>query len=859
MHLGISFCLSVATNLRCSGLSKLQGISLLVPHAMEVLLALALVKIKWGVLRRIHGLLIAEIAVYFILVLLDYGLHESARLGKVDVSQYEVYDKAIGVVSLFPLFFYTLFLFLICQKDLLRLTSTARLRQAGQWGLLSFIPPIIIFHELAGLKGIAYAGSRMNLLVGFNSPQAQSTMLFFSSFTIGLLSGFQLLVSIGSLFYIWRVRSQGHGGGVLSGFAWLGCGLVLGGVESFMGFGGICYALIIGRSVMRLLSRAAIIIGVILGTSADEGFALFPQHAADSIFPQMRQRTQIPVRPLISNPRQSTFVHMSPGAATFNNAHYSNRGVQLPSQIVGHPIIDPLAPIQNIPPRQTAVENIPGTPLRPSKAKKLHGKKRVSGFQVFTPEQIEQVDLHGKRNRPGDRVTVNYSGPGSAPYLEMRFSDLRLPSPTVVMQNAVIKSAQMGSRYSLKHDGRISGGAADLSRLPKLQRSQTMNTFGASSQSSHRTGPRRLRSIKNRDDIIGVPSTPSSNRPSLLTLDRAEAMAAIREFASRLGGSSSYKSISSPNSEDRHHITSHDPKPSISTESDISFNSQVSVGHVLLTPTAAYVENRHSGRHPVVNPNVLPGLPSAVSPAISRIQTDFLHPGVVRRQDSHSSTHRRVSFTSDSPSRSRNSSGGGGGGGVRDSIASGSTVNNAQIMHAKAMNIRSSHWSTTGYPRIHQHEPSSSSSRIMDNFHPTSPSDETEDLEAASKEIAIPWLRHDPESETTEPNQALGGSSDDLMPESSSIKNYGLVRARTAVLSAGVDRESIVVEHSRRSLSISSSYQFPSKVPSKLSHEADLTEESESLDGHGSTNHRKLGTRKDSDVLGEDDRKLFRR
>ena len=62
----------------------------------------------------------------------------------------------LGVFSLFPIFLYTGYLFLICRKDFLPLAATRRVKLIAQFSLMSLILPLIIFHELASLNGLAY-------------------------------------------------------------------------------------------------------------------------------------------------------------------------------------------------------------------------------------------------------------------------------------------------------------------------------------------------------------------------------------------------------------------------------------------------------------------------------------------------------------------------------------------------------------------------------------------------------------------------------------------------------------------------------------------------------------------------------
>jgi hypothetical protein len=111
-----SLCFSLATNLRCAGLTRSQATAILVLPGVEVVLGLMLAKAQWGgdkyvsilfytgartiltVFHRNRWLLIFEGLVFFLLSLADFLLHENARVNP-DITQFEIYDKAIGKFS----------------------------------------------------------------------------------------------------------------------------------------------------------------------------------------------------------------------------------------------------------------------------------------------------------------------------------------------------------------------------------------------------------------------------------------------------------------------------------------------------------------------------------------------------------------------------------------------------------------------------------------------------------------------------------------------------------------------------------------------------------------------------------------
>ena len=53
--MSISLCFSVATNLRCAGLTRSQGIAILVLPAIELVFGLMLAKFQWGGDKYVPG------------------------------------------------------------------------------------------------------------------------------------------------------------------------------------------------------------------------------------------------------------------------------------------------------------------------------------------------------------------------------------------------------------------------------------------------------------------------------------------------------------------------------------------------------------------------------------------------------------------------------------------------------------------------------------------------------------------------------------------------------------------------------------------------------------------------------------
>lgn len=83
--------------------------------------------------------------------------------------------------------------------------------------------------------------------------------------TLVLLAYFQFVIGTACIFYIVRARSRGHGGGVIAGFTCCGSGLLLGTLETLLGFGHQGFPLVLTRKIFRTTARALLISGVLLG------------------------------------------------------------------------------------------------------------------------------------------------------------------------------------------------------------------------------------------------------------------------------------------------------------------------------------------------------------------------------------------------------------------------------------------------------------------------------------------------------------------------------------------------------------------------------------------------------------------
>ena len=95
-------CFSRAANLRCSGLSRLQSVAIVIPPAIQLLAALFLAT-SIGRRKLKNSLIFIEAFVAFALATGDFGLHEVVRTtGPSILDTFEVADRAIGTARLPP-------------------------------------------------------------------------------------------------------------------------------------------------------------------------------------------------------------------------------------------------------------------------------------------------------------------------------------------------------------------------------------------------------------------------------------------------------------------------------------------------------------------------------------------------------------------------------------------------------------------------------------------------------------------------------------------------------------------------------------------------------------------------------------
>ncbi|KAL1948544.1 hypothetical protein VTO73DRAFT_12619 [Trametes versicolor] len=314
-------CLSVAPILRCQSLTRLEAGILLLPPGLEVVFACVLLWIKRGSADKKHVFLALEMYIYFFLSLLDLFTHTLPTLGS-SLDAFRTLDIFIGVTSLFPLFLYTLSLYLLTSTELVP-SLPVRFQSIAKYVLLAFIPCILVLNEVGSFIGISYrsfggqGGAPVTLGVGFTNTTAQTIL---SSMTLVLLTAFQALNFCVAFFRLVKALShqrtldstdkekkelEAH---LFRGLGWIVAGMKLGAIETVIGFANIGgandgFGVAFTRRLLRFLAHACLVIGIVKGVDTVEDFQLYSPG-------QAQKKRKSVLRAMIQNPRFSTFRHV---------------------------------------------------------------------------------------------------------------------------------------------------------------------------------------------------------------------------------------------------------------------------------------------------------------------------------------------------------------------------------------------------------------------------------------------------------------------------------------------------------------------------------------------------------------------
>jgi len=388
--------------------SRLQAEILIIPAALEVIFSTTLAIAKFGDGRK-HLLLAAEGWMFFSLALLD-ALSHIVPAARDSIEVFRIIDMVIAGTSLITILLYTVYLWFLVRDSLLT-SLPQRFQKIPKYMLLLFIPAIAALHGIASFIGISYRQlPRGDLVAGFNHDSQASMWMFFTSFTLALLIAYQATVFCLTFYrLIMALINQRHiestsrdSSHLIRGTGWIAGGLKLGAFETVVGFVQLGFGLTLSRRILRLLSRAFLIIGIIKGVDSEEDFDMFRKGGPFASGERRRSR----LMEFISNPRHSTFRRLSPTDTTFQIA-------QVPEHLQPPVMQQPL-------PAQSPYAH-PTIPVQP---------------------------------RPGERVTVNL-GKDQAPVLEMsRFSALGLLSPSQIVGNIGARSERSQGPPS-PHDGSL--------------------------------------------------------------------------------------------------------------------------------------------------------------------------------------------------------------------------------------------------------------------------------------------------------------------------------------------------------------------------------------------------------------------
>ncbi|KAF8501293.1 hypothetical protein JB92DRAFT_2976341 [Gautieria morchelliformis] len=445
-----SICLSVAPNLRCQDLSRLQHIVLVVPPAVELVYSFTLAVTSAPLARRARWLLVLDGLTFFLLALADFLPHVIPATAASTPHVFALIDTVVAAASLLPLLFYTLFLLLFARASLLSYLPS-RFARVTALALLATIPPILAANTLGSLLGITHtvvpAHGRAPLVVvaGAAPVLLQRLAQFFSAATLALLTVFQAILFVLAFVRVVRgflderrieaaAADHKHGPDadpereeihLFRGLGWFAGGLKLGAVETVVGFANVSFAVVVTRRVLRLFARGTLVIGVIKGLNVIEDFRALEKDVrarARATRPDRASRARMS----ISNPRTSTFHALSPAASSFHTAQRTKRRTLTKTKRVGP---SPLA--LGLQSNHAAFDDV-------GKGKGSLGLGLGGDSPAPTPYLSPAFDsmLYNVPRKGRERVTVQYDGK-TPPVLQVRFSKVDmgvhpLPRPASV-------------------------------------------------------------------------------------------------------------------------------------------------------------------------------------------------------------------------------------------------------------------------------------------------------------------------------------------------------------------------------------------------------------------------------------------
>ncbi|KIM74083.1 hypothetical protein PILCRDRAFT_14728 [Piloderma croceum F 1598] len=446
--MGTFICLSSAANLRCESLSRIRSEVLIIPPVLEVIFATYLVAAEWGSGSRKHFLLVAEGWTYFFLALIDLLSHITPAARK-SLPLFKSLDIFIASASFLPLLFYTLFLFLFSSEKLIQ-NLPQRYQRIVKYLIIIFIPTIVALNEINSFVGISRRTLQGSILaIGFRSDSDQAIWTFFSSLTIAILAIYQAINFVLTFYQLLRVfidkrrieTSESDEAHLFRGIGWIAAGIKLGAIETIVGFAPAGFEGAITRRILRLLGRGCLIIGIVKGMDIVEDFRNLHEELRGQPSRGFRRSR---LKPLISNPRSSTFRRLSPTQAAF---HEPPRAPPLPPELF---LSDKSPSIATF---DTRTPTVPGLMDRQSSAYRTSRRDMYQSPSYASPFGFRFPNASPTMQTPTlrpQRVTVNYLE-GQAPMLEMRFSslDMDIPSPSAISENAKFRYPSDASGLSI--------------------------------------------------------------------------------------------------------------------------------------------------------------------------------------------------------------------------------------------------------------------------------------------------------------------------------------------------------------------------------------------------------------------------
>ncbi|KAF7292495.1 hypothetical protein MKEN_01473800 [Mycena kentingensis (nom. inval.)] len=430
-----SLCFSNPSILRCASFTTLENQLLIIPTALELLFASALIFTNRGNGWR-HLLLTAEGWSYFALALLELLSHTLPAV-RDSVSVFSVVDIILGATSFLPIFFYTLFVYLFTRGELIG-TLPKRLQNVASVLLIFFIPAVIALNELSSFIGVQRRTITLNdrqvVAIGFRTFNDQQIWTFLSSITLALLTGFQAINFCFAFYRLIRAfvdqrriettsSDQAH---PIRGIGWISGGLKLGAIETVVGFAQGGFGGALTRRILRFLARGCLVVGMVKGLDRVDDFTEVRKELDANRGKFRRSR----LGNLISNPRFSSFQQLTPTATQFYDAPRAVGPSPLSRQLSEkQPGMNEFAQIRR---EASMTERERPRPISMVQS-------RSGTFDSYVTE-----DSNGfLRPRPRERVTVHH-GSGSAPTLHLRFSGLDMPSPAVIADNVKSRPVSNG-------------------------------------------------------------------------------------------------------------------------------------------------------------------------------------------------------------------------------------------------------------------------------------------------------------------------------------------------------------------------------------------------------------------------------